>query len=286
MQKWLAMIFGGLIVFSAIIFMSKYDQMHYAEDKDYAIKCTQSSDPFTIAGEFSCIADNHHNHDEGKPDPPWWDEFFAWPEGITALLIMLTLGAIIWQAWETRKAADAARDSIRIQEAEYFQWVDVGNWSIKPDTPIDFQLSGEVVLKKPHAVAVRITYSVLNNTPRPLFIREVRTKLQFIPSDLCRVWIVSEKREVAPKGDYKVIIDTKLEGFQVDLYITNRCAIPAIVEVQFANALGEPASADFLLFVQGGIDAISSSSKGYVSKQDGDEKGIIDSPAQTPANPN
>lgn len=36
---------------------------------------------------------------------PWWHVLVAWPEGITAWLLMLTLGAIIWQAWETRKAA-------------------------------------------------------------------------------------------------------------------------------------------------------------------------------------
>jgi hypothetical protein len=40
--------------------------------------------------------------------PQGWHKLVAWPEGITAWAIMLTLGAIIWQAWETRKAAEAA----------------------------------------------------------------------------------------------------------------------------------------------------------------------------------
>lgn len=37
--------------------------------------------------------------------PQGWHKFVAWPEGITTWAIMLTLGAIVWQAWETRKAA-------------------------------------------------------------------------------------------------------------------------------------------------------------------------------------
>ena len=41
-------------------------------------------------------------HENG---PQRWRRLVTWPEGITAWAIMLTLGAIVWQAWETRKAA-------------------------------------------------------------------------------------------------------------------------------------------------------------------------------------
>jgi hypothetical protein len=44
--------------------------------------------------------------------PQGWHKLVTWPEGITAWAILFTLGAIIWQAVETRKAAIAARDSI------------------------------------------------------------------------------------------------------------------------------------------------------------------------------
>jgi hypothetical protein len=37
--------------------------------------------------------------------PQGWHKLVAWPEGITAWAILLTLGAIAWQAWETRAAA-------------------------------------------------------------------------------------------------------------------------------------------------------------------------------------
>ena len=41
--------------------------------------------------------------------PQGWHKLIAWPEGITAWAIMFTLGAIVWQAWETRKAANASK---------------------------------------------------------------------------------------------------------------------------------------------------------------------------------
>jgi hypothetical protein len=36
----------------------------------------------------------------------------AWPEGVTALLILLTLLGITWQSCETRKAAEATQNSV------------------------------------------------------------------------------------------------------------------------------------------------------------------------------
>jgi hypothetical protein len=41
--------------------------------------------------------------------PQGWHKLVAWPEGVTTWAIMLTLGAIVWQAWETRKAANASK---------------------------------------------------------------------------------------------------------------------------------------------------------------------------------
>ncbi len=51
-------------------------------------------------------------YQEHTPDTPQgWHKLVSWPEGITAWAILLTLGAIIWQAWETRKAAKGASAS-------------------------------------------------------------------------------------------------------------------------------------------------------------------------------
>jgi len=55
--------------------------------------------------------DNAYRADECQ-DPkqymPWWYVLIAWPDGITAWSLLATLGAIVWQAVETRKAAIGA----------------------------------------------------------------------------------------------------------------------------------------------------------------------------------
>ena len=56
-------------------------------------------------------ANNQHaGYDQQPSDdkPHGWHKLIAWPEGITTWAVMFTLGAIIWQSYETRKAAEAA----------------------------------------------------------------------------------------------------------------------------------------------------------------------------------
>jgi hypothetical protein len=53
---------------------------------------------------------------------------FTWPDGATVWALFLTLIVIAWQSTETRDAAKAARDSIRMQELSLRQWVELSNW--------------------------------------------------------------------------------------------------------------------------------------------------------------
>ncbi len=106
MLKWLTTT-GGVIVIVAVVLVTRYDQFHDTEGKGYDIQCTQSSEPAATLGTMICTAEHSQKAKNGQYDPDWWHVFFAWPEGITALLLLLTLGAITWQAVETRKSAEA-----------------------------------------------------------------------------------------------------------------------------------------------------------------------------------
>jgi hypothetical protein len=145
--------------------MSRYDQVRYAEDKSYAIKCTQSSDPSATAGELSCIADSHQETENGKANPPWWDEFFTWPEGVTAILLLCTLIGILWQSWETRQSAQAARDSIRLQEVAMLQWVNV------------LPLSVGIPKNLTNPRQVTLQFEIVNRTDFLLTIRRIETEV-------------------------------------------------------------------------------------------------------------
>jgi hypothetical protein len=95
--------------------------------------------------------------------PHGWHKFLTWPEGITAWLIMLTLGAIIWQAWETRKAAQAALKSVRLQEVQLRQWVEIDDW----------KTSAPYIQPTMKEADLTILFRVFNPTKIPLTLKSI-----------------------------------------------------------------------------------------------------------------
>ena len=51
---------------------------------------------------------------DAKQEFPWWYVLYTWPEGFTTWAIICTGFVIAWQSNETRKAADATRDSVQV----------------------------------------------------------------------------------------------------------------------------------------------------------------------------
>jgi hypothetical protein len=67
------------------------------------------------------LVDSHDHPGKGEKDTDerpncvrCRDILLAWPEGITCWAVIATLIVIGWQSWETRKAAEASRDSITL----------------------------------------------------------------------------------------------------------------------------------------------------------------------------
>lgn len=101
-------IIAGVVLSVAAIFMAVYYQQHNAIGKDYRLKCEQESLPSSTTASLVCKIESINETEQGKPALQWWNILIAWPEGITAWLILGTLGAIVWQSWGTWKAAKAA----------------------------------------------------------------------------------------------------------------------------------------------------------------------------------
>ncbi len=103
---------------------------------------------------------NKNHPQESLIDAEWnapiWYGFLRWPYGTTAWAIILTLFAIADQSEQTKKAAaagqvaaEATRDSIRLQEALNRQWVEITGWRKEgfdpPGTdPPRFTISAEI----------------------------------------------------------------------------------------------------------------------------------------------
>jgi hypothetical protein len=111
-------ILAGISLIAAVILMALFDKDYDTSSKGYDAKCVQGSEPSTDTGSGSLVCTIRPGQDaeQGKSNPTWLHKFVTWPERITAWLIMFTLGAIVWQAWWTRKAAEATRASVQAQE--------------------------------------------------------------------------------------------------------------------------------------------------------------------------
>jgi hypothetical protein len=115
MRKWLVL-FIGLLLVAAIVLVARFHKDYDTPSHGYAVKCVQPSEPPSASASFACAVNPIQNTDQGEAKPPWWHKLIAWPEGITPWLLLGTLAAIVWQAWETREAVEATRDSVQAQE--------------------------------------------------------------------------------------------------------------------------------------------------------------------------
>jgi len=187
------------------------------------------------------------------------DAFDWW--AYVANIVLAGVGfAGVFVGWRTlrwlRVQTQAIRRSAEVQEAEFIQWVDIGNWSIKHIAPvIDFDVVGNTVARKPKEIDITMLFSVLNNTSRPLTIGEVATSLQVAYWPTWKEFTVSERRRLPPKGEFTVSIDLRLEGNEVDRYIMNALYISIAVVVTFENALGLSDKTSFPRFAACGINA-------------------------------
>ncbi|MDR5729930.1 MAG: hypothetical protein RB191_21160 [Terriglobia bacterium] len=103
MFRWLALtaVFSVLVA-NTMLCQNRQPSTQPASSKEWV--CPES---------ISIDSYNHFDQSNGgrAEQPRGWRRFMAWPEGITAWAIILTLGAITWQSFETHRAATASRNA-------------------------------------------------------------------------------------------------------------------------------------------------------------------------------
>lgn len=237
MLKYLVIL---LIILGFALIVARHDE--YASLKS-AQEAANKDNP-ALAGKPD---ENHsHSHEENSAwDSPGGHIFhnaFRWPDGITVWAIILTLMAITEQASEAGKATKAMRKSIEVQEAEFLQWVDIGDWEVE-EQPASNQRgwgrSGTNIQGHPGAMKFRISFPLHNNTPRPLYIHSVRTELVIGSEKIKREFLTKESLLVPPKSAYTTVIDTELTYDNVTEWLTYSVPILAAVDVSFSNAIGK-----------------------------------------------
>jgi hypothetical protein len=149
------------------------------------MKCVQPSEPPSTTNSLTCKINPSQNAEDGHAKSQWWSVLIAWPEGITAWLLFITLVGILWQAWETRKAAQSAERQIGLQSIAMSQWVNVE--PIRTVTPPTFQNPIEVVLE----------FQVLNKTDYLLTVRKIEAEVFY--GGKARIFKVSGSDPVPPE---------------------------------------------------------------------------------------
>jgi hypothetical protein len=95
---------GGALVWIALVSFVAYKQHSAAEEyKHHRAEYCAALGSASAEQKKSCIEERASAQDY----LPWGYELFRWPDGITTWAIIATGFVIGWQAWETRKAAEA-----------------------------------------------------------------------------------------------------------------------------------------------------------------------------------
>jgi len=189
MLKWFGLT-GIALLLAAVVLVTRYDKLHGTSGQGYDVKCVQPNDPSTVPVELVCTIEHSQKAQGSKYEPDWWHVFLAWPEGVTAWLLLLTLLAISLQTWHTRKAADAALDSIHLQQAAMVQWIDVETLGCYIQEPPSW--------KRDSPFTINLRFEALNNTAYPFDIRKIVTKIGMWADDW-EVFTVETNVTLAPQ---------------------------------------------------------------------------------------
>jgi hypothetical protein len=132
-------------------------------NKDAGKKETPTSDKHPPVILATPSHQNNGEADTAKPktDTPASHTPLKDPNWVLVIVGSITCIVIAWQSWETRKAAQAARGSIRLQERAMQQWVEATNWR-----------SSMLQLIEGEGGTLLIDVDIVNETPYPVTITD------------------------------------------------------------------------------------------------------------------
>jgi hypothetical protein len=257
MWKWLIGIAAALIVASLIVtchYESSCEQKHHQDHENLRGISEPVSVNHDTAREYA---------EECKVDAPWWYRILAWPEGATALALILTLIAITAQAILMREhaghfegLAKATSRQADIEEANMSQWVEAEFYGITAHGMTTIPNSNAI-----RTADIVLRGRVINPTPLPLTLYKV-------VAEICReepVWerfeyVVSELLSPSKKEEnYPFSVRLELNVEQTANLMANRLDFAIAIHVDFIEAAGKSRSQTFRSFLRCGTHTVNSS---------------------------
>lgn len=153
--------------------------------------------------------------------------------GALVLVGAVTGGFICWQAWETRRAAEATQKaakateaSVDLQKVAMEQWIDTDDWE-----------AGSVFIQPTATEAfLPISFSVVNTTKFKMLLD--RVELWIDREEAASIWF--RKQLLTPEGGYtSVEIQRRLVGVKLDSYRKGILRFEIGGVVSYVDAFGQ-----------------------------------------------
>jgi hypothetical protein len=200
-------IVGAAIVVAAIFFVACKQQNAAEKYKrhraEYCAALVATTEQKKSCAEETASARNYL---------PWRYILFIWPEGITTWAIIATGFVIAWQSSETRKAAQSARDSIRLQELAMQQWIVLNNWRSEIITT-----SGLLYADGSPLHRLRIRVDIVNPSTAPLTLTAA-TIVFHLPINAPSTWGAPKDHFLTPNAPYTVDVPLDVSAGLVESF--------------------------------------------------------------------
>lgn len=176
----------------------------------------QASANITSNGADECnsaisLAEQNCSSDKARAtqqQPPKWYASAEWSNWALVFVALVTAGVIGWQSNETKRAANAAFQSIKLQESQMEQWVDLGNWRANYR-----HLEADVR-------QLRITFDIINPTSYPLRLKNAVVTFADLVNDKVRfAQDLGTEVFISPKIPYSVDAWFLITPEEADTYL-------------------------------------------------------------------
>lgn len=196
----------------------------HQKDGSTAAKQSKGQDTGSPAVSFVCNQTAAPDAKTANNEPPHW---YRSPEWWLCILGVPTLYFIARQTGATRKAVEVSRDSIRLQEMAYIQWVDLANWQVTFDE---------------ERQEMKIQVEILNQTEFPLTLNHASLVFGDKPNIMTAT--LGQDFFLAPKLPYVINVGLHVYNDQIRAFDSGYYGIMVNGSITHVGVLRRPLTQD------------------------------------------
>jgi hypothetical protein len=234
----------ALLLYVFASFVSGQPNQATGTEQDSAQKNTPLSESVPTFQDRNNPNQRTENHPTStEADSFNWDTAIKRPEWWLVLGAFLTLPILIWQAVVSRRAIEESRNSIRLQEKAFSQWVDLANWKTE---------------LRPHSTTpeiVHVSVELLNQTAFPVTLNDAQI------SFAGHKYSIGQDCFLPPKLPHVIAVQIRLTQEEVSRFAIGMYSIRISGHITYTGVLGKPATHQL-----GGLLQFSQSSAAFESE--------------------